>query len=556
MFRKNESYKQAGMFDIINQLTKKQTKILEKSEEHVFFEQVFMNIDEASFEVLYSKKMSRPNAPVNQLVGALILKHNFNWTYEELFKNLTFNILTRHAIGINSVEEDVFSEASLFNFLNRLSGHFIKHGEDLIERTFKSLTSNHLERFKIKTNIQRGDSFLMGSNIIDYTRLNLLLEVLIRFVGQLNEFDKEKKHDLTKKHTKWKAHKYIYKLDKDMFPKEIKALGQIYYTLYNMFKSSYRQEEVFKIFERTMKEHFTIEQGQVVVIPTKQLNSKILMSPDDVQASYRRKGEVHSKGFVGHISETAHPDNEFNLITDLAVEPNNKDDAKILEERLPKMMRHTPDIEEYHCDGLYGNPQIDKMTEGHITMVQATQRGRKSGAKIRMYKTKEGELMARCEGGQEVDILTRAKSYRAEFDLEKCNKCPFKDVCKTIKRVVQKTKKECRVTTFSKADLLRHLRLENIANIPEERKTLRANVEATVKECKKGIKNGKLRVRGKKSARLYLMFTAIGINLRRISKYLTKKGIISSIDTLIMTVKHVMAININSQSQLKIRVYT
>jgi hypothetical protein len=61
--------------------------------------------------------------------------------------------------------------------------------------------------------------------------------------------------------------------------------------------------------------------------------------------------------------------------------------------------------------------------------------------------------------------------------------------------------------------------LHNIYKIPEERRKLRANVEATIKEVKRGIKNGKSRLRGLIRNRFYLTFTSISVNLTRIHKY-------------------------------------
>ena len=533
MFKKNENYKQQSLFDVTNQLTKKQRKMLENSKEHIFFEQVFMQIDEGIFSGLYSNKKSRPNVAVNRLVGALILKHSSNWTYEELFKNLTFNILTRHAIGINNIEEDTFAEASLFNFLNKLSDHLLMNGEDLMEKVFEKLTSNQIEIFEIKTNIQRGDSFLMGSNIVDYTRLNLVLEVLLRLVRQLKEADKKQIAILVENYTTQTASNYTYKLEQEEYPKELEKLGKIYHDIYEKFKSSYGKEEVFNVFERTYKEQFKIETEQVKVIPSKELNSGILMSPDDEEATYRNKGKKKSKGFVGHISETANPDNKFNLITDIAVKPNNTDDAKILEERLPLMMEKTPDLDEYHCDGLYGNPEVDKITADKIKLVQATMRGRRSGVKIRMRKEEDGRIMVNCQGGQDVEIQERPNSYRAEFDIKKCNVCPLREKCKAKERGKKSGKNHCRVQTFTKAALQSHIRMENIKTIPKERRTIRANVEATVKECKRGIKDGKLRVRGLQKAKWYLVCTAIAINSIRVHQHLTSK-VEKSVDIIVI----------------------
>jgi len=46
MFRKNEGYKQRGLFDMTERLTKKQKQMLLNSKEHIFFEHIFKNIDE------------------------------------------------------------------------------------------------------------------------------------------------------------------------------------------------------------------------------------------------------------------------------------------------------------------------------------------------------------------------------------------------------------------------------------------------------------------------------------------------------------------------------
>ncbi len=109
------------------------------------------------FSPLFSSTKSRPNAPINQLVGSLILKHLYDWTYSELFKNLTFNSLTRYAIGIKDPNIDVFSEATIFNFQNRIINYYEKTGKDLVTEVFDKLTAGYLKQFKVLNNRQRGE---------------------------------------------------------------------------------------------------------------------------------------------------------------------------------------------------------------------------------------------------------------------------------------------------------------------------------------------------------------------------------------------------------------
>lgn len=519
MFRKNEGYKQQNLFGVSQSLTKKQRAMWNKSREHNFFESIFCKIDEESFRVLYSNKKSRPNVAVNQLVGALILKHLYDWTYEELFTHLSFNMLTRHALGINDWTENVFSEASLFNFQNRVSAHYVETGQDLFTQVFDKLTVGQLSDLNISTKIQRGDSFLMGSNIFDYSRVHLLLEIIHRLYRILDEEDKIKVKSEIEPYLKTTAGQYIFRLEKGVLPKEIEKLGFIYHTLYERLKEKYRDDEVFKIFERAYIEHFEIVAQKVKVIDGKELTSGNLMSPDDGQATFRKKGKERSKGYTGHISETADPDNQINLITDIDVQPNNVDDAKILENRLGEMLKKTPGLAEYHGDGLYGSPSLDILMEKEkIKQIQTSMRGRRSNGGMEMWRQENGQVIVKCGGGQSVQAIRKSKTWRAEFDYVKCEKCPLKDKC-TARITGTKRNNPKRYLTFYDKVILCHARARNINSIPEERRTIRANVEATVKEAKRGIKNGKLRVRGLLKAKFYLVWTALAINLTRIHRF-------------------------------------
>jgi hypothetical protein len=77
MFRKNTKHQQPALISAASELPEKQRKRLENSWAGTFYKEFFSRIDEQSFAVLYSEKDSRPNVPVNVLVGleALTLAH-------------------------------------------------------------------------------------------------------------------------------------------------------------------------------------------------------------------------------------------------------------------------------------------------------------------------------------------------------------------------------------------------------------------------------------------------------------------------------------------------
>ena len=72
MFKANN---QPDLFTFETQLLdNEQQKLLKKTPEKAFYNLIFTNIKESDYKVLFSKKGSRPNASINILVSALILK--------------------------------------------------------------------------------------------------------------------------------------------------------------------------------------------------------------------------------------------------------------------------------------------------------------------------------------------------------------------------------------------------------------------------------------------------------------------------------------------------
>ena len=79
--------------------------------------------------------------------------------------------------------------------------------------------------------------------------------------------------------------------------------------------------------------------------------------------------------------------------------------------------------------------------------------------------------------------------------------------------------KKGRVYYFTPETVRALMRAKNIEKVPPERRKIRPNVEATVKEFTRGFNHvGKLNIRGKFQATLYAFTAAIGINLGRIHR--------------------------------------
>jgi hypothetical protein len=62
-------------------------------------------LNEASFEVLYVDFPSRPNVPVNVLVGLEYLKAGNGWTDEEMFDAYCYDVQVCYALGYRQLGE-------------------------------------------------------------------------------------------------------------------------------------------------------------------------------------------------------------------------------------------------------------------------------------------------------------------------------------------------------------------------------------------------------------------------------------------------------------------
>jgi hypothetical protein len=513
MFRANVSHAQDDLFSSVNQLPPDKKKKLIASKYWHFYELIFCHIDETLFSCLYSDKGSRPNAPINTMVASLILKHQFGWTFEALFEHIDFDLLTRAALGLRTLESTPFAPSTLFDFQRRLFAHQLLTGENLFEQVFDGLTSAQLQELKLKTSIQRTDSVMLASNIRDYSRLQLLIEVVLRLHRILSEADKAAVQEVFAPYLKQSSSKYLYRLERAAIPDELSTLGHIYHTLYQTFQSFYGDTEVFAMFERVYIEHFRVTDETITVIAGNELSGKILQSPDDPEATYRKKRGGSSTGFVLNAVETAHPDNPVNLLVDVTVEPNTTDDSVVLNGRLEALLRKTPDLDELHTDGGYTSDDNDKaLNAAGIAQIQTAVRGHTRNVEFTMTPMDETTYQVACPF-QTVTSQPSRKRLKACFDLNMCAGCAHASLCPAQER------KACRTFYFTPEDALRHARYTRITTLPRERRTIRSNVEATIREFVSRLDRHTVSVRGLFKTALFAFSRAMAVNFGRIFRY-------------------------------------
>ena len=522
MFKSNS---QPGLFSFETELCKMQRDLLDISKEKWFYNLVLRNINENNFKPLYSEKASRPNVAVNILVSALILKELKGLSYDELMESVMFDLRFKVALGLVSIDEVPFSRGTLFNFQNRILAHEHRTGINLIEQVFDNLTAQQIKQLSLKTDIQRTDSTLISSNIRKYSRIQLLIEVLIRLERILDETDKQLIGEQLQAYLKTGSDKYVYGLKSNELPRELEKLGNVYYTVFTEIneKDTYHEKKEFINFVRVYKEHFVVVNQQVSPKPTGELNSGMLQSPDDQDATYRKKKEQHSKGYTINGTETANPGNPIQLITDIAVNPNNIDDSVILNDRIDTIKEKTPELNEMHTDGGFGSEDNDKKFEAlKITQITTAVRGRESEIEKKIVQTDESPDVYTVECPHQTAVSTPTKQrYKVRFDLNICKECPLKEKCQIFKNKGR--------YYFNHEDYLLGKRNSNIKNIPKERRKIRPNVEALMKEFKTRTRNGKTKVRGLFKTSLFAFNAGIAINFGRMYRYITEYDLINEL---------------------------
>jgi len=523
LFRRNDQHKQPAMFSSIYELPKKQLKRLEESWAGTFYLEFFMRIEEDLFAVLYSDEPSRPNIPINVLMGLEIMKSGFGWSDEELYDAFCYNMQVRYALGYRDLKEGHFELRTLYNFRSRITQYKQRTGINLIEKTFEKVTDEQTKAFQLKTGKLRMDSTQIASNIREMSRLQLLVEVLQRVHRMLREEDQDPCRGDFDPYLQGSSGQYVYRIRGEEVVDHLLPIGQLMQRLVEELRDNYGNEPVYQMLVRVFHEHFTCD-DDFRPRKGKELSAGSLQSPDDGEATYRRKGNQDHRGYVANLTETCDPDNKLQLINKVQVEPNTTEDAAMLMEVLPDLIERT-DVEQIHTDGGYGSPDVDEaMWKAKVEQIQTAIRGRKAAEERLGLEDFDWEMSKKgkpqkviCPHGQRVVVQPGRKKdrYLAYFDGEACRGCPFVDQCPTKPH----KRKPRRVLRFSQRDVSVALRRKRNADARVAGKNLRAGAESTVRSVKHPFRNGKLPVRGKLRVSMMVITSAAMTNIRRIHGY-------------------------------------
>ncbi len=527
MYKPNKRHLQPPLISNIHDLPTKHQERLEQSWAGQFYREFFSRLNEEAFAVLYADCPSRPNIPVNVLVGLETLKSGFGWSDEELYDHFVFDMQVRFALGYHNLKEGEFELRSLYNFRRKLSQYNLEHGTNLLVRAFEAITDQQIIAFSVQSTHQRMDSAQIASNILDASRLQLAAECVQRVARVLSVEDQATYAELLAPYLKDTINQYVYRIKgKEQVQAHLGEIGQILYRLLSELKERYRDEHCLAVVERFFLENYRVVDESVQAKAGQELSSGCLQSLDDLEASYRQKGQRFYKGYVVNASETCHPENELQLITQVQVAANNVADSQLMLEALPNLAART-ELKELYTDGAYGSPQADPVLREHgVKQIQSAIRGtRLTPHKLHLseYEIQQDAQGAptriTCPYGQSVAVTPTPSrhGYLAGFDPATCLQCPFH--AESQCRVFPRKRSGKLQMDFTQEEVDAAQRRRTAVQNQRKPKNLRAAVEATMRCLKHPFPAAKVPVRGLFRVTCLMIGAAAMTNIRRIWRY-------------------------------------
>lgn len=524
MFQPNQRHLQSNLFSDINNLTDKARSDLECSWAGVFYREFFCRLDERPFAVLYSDKASRPNTPINVLVGLEALKSGFGWTDAEMYDHFRYDVQVRYALGLRNLGEGEFDLRTVYNFRLRLSQHRAETGQDLIDQAFAQVTDEQIEAFQLQTRCLRMDSTQVASNIRRMTRLQLLVEMLQRVHRMLSATDQARYEEAFAPYLKGSSGQYIYHIRGEETRSHMQQIGELMQRLLAELQPTYAEHATYQMLQRVFAEQFDLVEAEVQAKRGQDIRPDRLRSPDDPDATYRRKGQREYEGYVSNVAETCDASNPFQLIVKVQTAPNNVEDSTLLVEALPELKART-DVETLYNDAGFCSEQADEaLAKEQVTQVPTDLRGKAPNpdkynlADFELHTDAGGQpKQITCPHGQTVAVQDspKSKNHVAYFAASICDHCPSQAKCPTRLRKRDGRRSLC----FGRKQMNVAQRRRRCAAYHREGKNPRAAVEATVGALKRPWANDQLPVRGLFRMSMLLLCSAVMVNIRRIVRY-------------------------------------
>jgi len=404
-YRSNRS-QQMRFDDAVLNLTKREQGMLRGSWATAFAEHVFPRINEDRFAVLYSRDAaSRPNTPVNVVIGAMLLKQTYGLTDEEVVETIAFDIRWQEALHTTSFREQPFSDRTLSRFRERLLSYEEKTGEDLFKEEMESLAGLFAATMNINGRLKRMDSMTISSTCRRMGRLTVVYDCVRQMAEALHRMgmDELLTDGLMKYVEEEPKTDPGYRLNDEEAKQDLVERIRDGYRLWFVCGDAIdtlRELPEYRHLERMLGDQTEVDLGDDVRIRLKEnreIAADSLQNPSDEDATYRVKGGKGSVGYVGNLVEAKGENGS--IIESYDLRANSTPDTEFAKAELERI--GTPaEKTTLVTDGAYGSGELLEQAEKQgIDFVTTALNGTETNPMIGEFELDEADALrgARAE---------------------------------------------------------------------------------------------------------------------------------------------------------------
>ena len=519
-FREN-SYQQLSINDSFSGLTAREQKVLENSWAHVFATEIFPAIDEKRFSVLYSDKASRPNAPVNVIVGALIIKELFDYSDDEMVENLMLDLHLQYALHTTSFEEQPLSDKTLSRFRKRCYDYEDLHNVDLFHDCVNDLGSRIAKMMKLNGRIRRMDSMMIAANIRKLSRMELMYTCMAKMVSYLEKQHPQMVTEPLKHYADVGDYNQLFyhHRDEDTDKKQHQLLDDCE-ELLRICNADFEGVTEYELFIRCVSEQTKVENGTrcFCTKEDRQLNSKTMINHSDPEATYRIKAGVAHRGYVANMEETVGKNGT--VVTDYEYEQNIYSDPQFLKDRLAELPKQEETLLMITDGGYFSCKNMEAASEKNIQLITTDLTGQDAKDILNQFVYNEDQTkVLQCPAGHSPrsSCCVSNEKIKSSFEKNQCANCPYREQCKP-----QMHKRTARVIIYKKSIIRAMLQKWITSKEFKDYARLRNGIETIPSNIRRNYHLEKL-PRGKQRGKFFFGCKIAALNFRKLFRY--RKGL-------------------------------
>ena len=504
--------------------------------------------EEVHFASLYSDETGRPNWSVARLLGLSLLQEYNNFDDQKALDCLSFDVRWQHALGLRP-EDSYLSRRSLVDFRSRLVS--ADPEMRMMRDIFDKVGSAAIKELSISVKEQRVDSTLVTSNILTRGRVDLFRKTLVHFLDWLSQRLPQRMERFSPSTRKWyeglKDDGWFAKYDKDKVKPLLAELADRLYEVVRLFAQDkeVRIAEPYQLVERIIGEHCklvsatddddekTSDDGdkgadtsdgdapvKIKVLKKPEYPGNSMQSPYDPDAGYGHKGP----GYMVHVPETCHNEST-EIITDFDVTSAGETDRGKDIGVIDRLIESDKQPEILYEDAGYPTAQglIDAEKKGTKLMAPITAGRLPEGTigRDRFQFDDASRLCTQCPAGHlpirhgmRSTNSNKPATLNAYFDGKICRLCELQSKC-----IVRKPNNGKKGNPHLEVGAHLIARDKALAAQREngwwDKYSIRAGVEASMSELKRGHGIGKLRIRRMPRVRFAVGMKIIACNIKR-----------------------------------------